>query len=161
MKCERCKKNKAEFAVKFTSNNQVNNLKLCQNCIFKKEQSLNLPKGTLASIAQPLRLKVEEILAKKTPKAPLCPNCGTAYEDFRRRHLLGCEYCYEVFKEELGNLIKLVHGQNQYSGKSPQKASKLPPLLKKLLAKELNLAVKEENFERAHIIKQVSNEKNG
>jgi len=50
---------------------------------------------------------------------PRCPNCGTTYEEFRKRGRFGCQECYESFGPELDRLIKRVHGADQHRGKRP------------------------------------------
>jgi protein arginine kinase activator len=81
-----------------------------------------------------------------------CPHCGFTLEQFRKEAVLGCPYDYEVFEKSLRPLIKKAHdGRTSHCGKVPSKtpvdAKKQMQLMK--LRQELEIAVKNEDYERA------------
>lgn len=47
----------------------------------------------------------------------VCPVCGTALSDFKKTGLLGCTSCYDVFKGELLDTIRRIHGKVEHVGK--------------------------------------------
>lgn len=52
-----------------------------------------------------------------------CAGCGTAYSDFQKTGLLGCEGCYRTFESKLGPLLERAHeGAVHHVGKVPRRA---------------------------------------
>ncbi len=80
-----------------------------------------------------------------------CPNCGLAYQDFRRIGRLGCSECYETFKDSLRVLLKRIHGSTQHLGRTP--AKKVVPVQKRseidTWRGKLQRAIEMEEFEQA------------
>ena len=97
-----------------------------------------------------------------------CNTCGTDYDEFIERGLLGCENCYDVFSNKIDSLLKNIHGSNRHVGRiskfiesnnnlnefnkaekelknnKKEKVSKIEELKEKL-----NKAIKEERYEDA------------
>lgn len=84
------------------------------------------------------------IVAESTLVAPdCCPYCGTDVAELKKRNLVGCAKCYEVFAPALNPVIVKMQGGAVHCGKSPQggeneklvrRASELKTIVNKLNA---------------------------
>jgi protein arginine kinase activator len=81
-----------------------------------------------------------------------CSHCGMTYTDFTKSGRLGCEKCYETFKEILIPLIQRVQRAGVHHGKSPlpgdPKKRKRESEVQQLQAK-LKTAIAAEDYEEA------------
>lgn len=48
-----------------------------------------------------------------------CPYCGTTEEELKKRNLVGCARCYEVFANKLAPIIVRMQGGAVHCGKQP------------------------------------------
>lgn len=80
-----------------------------------------------------------------------CPSCGTTLAEYSKKGVLGCEKCYEVFREELMPSIRKIHGKTTHKGKHPPEESTYYELLEeqKKLRAELERALKEKRMKDA------------
>lgn len=83
--------------------------------------------------------------------AKRCPICGRSYAEFERSGKLGCDRCYDIFRDELRVLLRQVHSNSRHSGKIPSDSSE--EIKKKRycqdLKKQLEEAVRKEDYEEA------------
>ncbi|EOD00643.1 UvrB/UvrC motif-containing protein [Caldisalinibacter kiritimatiensis] len=150
MLCEECGKNPATVHFKKVINGNVTEMHLCEECAKKKKEfdtsfSIhNFLTGLLDDI-QEGPVKVDYIQATK------CDKCGMTYGKFRQTGRFGCNHCYEAFKEKLTPLFKNIHGHEEHIGKVPKKAGGVIRIRKEIqkLKNQLNIAVKNEQFEKA------------
>jgi protein arginine kinase activator len=63
----------------------------------------------------------------------------------------GCAKCYEIFESELDKIITGIHGSARYSGALPGKNAAGAERRKRIeeLKKEQQIAINEQNYERA------------
>lgn len=90
------------------------------------------------------------------PKEDLaCPVCQTRRTDIREKGLAGCPNCYQVFSQELGQLIDKVQVQGRHLGRLPQGAQKKREKIDRLrrLKDELALRVEREEYEEAALLR--------
>lgn len=152
MLCDICHKNEATVHLTEIIDNQITELHLCEECGRHKgaqmEQHFGLADllAGLADFGQQF-----EVVGKTGAK---CPNCGLAYEDFRRIGRLGCSECYDVFKDSLAVLLKRIHGSTQHLGRTPvtkqpaaAPARKAPEI--EVLRAKLQRTIEMEEFEEA------------
>lgn len=105
-------------------------------------------------------VSVNELLSKLVLAQPgarelaelVCPKCGMSFVEFRTNGLLGCAHDYDAFAKPLGQLLERAHaGGARHMGKVPHQAAqrirKQHDLIR--LRRELDNAVKEENYELA------------
>jgi protein arginine kinase activator len=89
-----------------------------------------------------------------------CSNCGLKFEEFVRTGLLGCPRCYQDFHELLKPALRRLHGvikqmpedsihPSQMPPASREGSSKPEPESRTQLEAELNLALLDEDYERA------------
>lgn len=85
-------------------------------------------------------------------KDVLCNECGTCLHDVLKKDPLGCQHCYEVFKDVL---CKRINIQKFDYKQDVMTSNKISPNSEQLLrlSKDLQEAVDTENFEKAAIIR--------
>ncbi|MCX7920145.1 MAG: UvrB/UvrC motif-containing protein [bacterium] len=154
--CDICKKAQATFHRTNIVNNQITEIHLCQSCAEKEGME----------IAGLVKLNIEDALASLLnyiaaedknggqigkEKNLVCPRCQLSFTKFSELGRLGCPECYTTFAAELEPLLRRLHGSCDHQGKMPPHANRLVELNKELheLRRQLQLALKEEDFERA------------
>ncbi|MEL6897445.1 MAG: UvrB/UvrC motif-containing protein [Planctomycetota bacterium] len=114
--------------------------------------------STLSSIAEALKhqLKLEDddedmSSTQDSSSSTSCPFCGITFADFRATGRLGCPYDYTVFADQLGPLMKNIHGRSNHAGKTPSRwsAQKQDQLRILNLRGEMQRAAEEEDYELA------------
>lgn len=153
MLCESCGKNQANLHYTKIINGKAEEKHLCEECAYKNydyefDQPFSVSKlftGLIDSM-QESTMEGNELQ---------CPNCGLTYSNFKREGKFGCSQCYEVFKSKLDPLFKGLHGHTRHKGKIPSTSNERTFLKREEdgLKTELENAVKEEEFERAAVIR--------
>ncbi len=152
MLCQDCGKKEVVVHLTQIINNEKVTLDLCDECAEKRGfhsplQGASFPLGEfLASIMD------KELLKKsKKDKEERCPVCGIAFSDFGKAGRLGCGKCYKVFRDELRDLLRKIHGSDLHRGKIPPAYGDVmkPIRDEKRLEEELRKAIESENFEMA------------
>jgi protein arginine kinase activator len=113
---------------------------LCEGCAHE----LGLPHAKSVELFQSFPIGVLTDLK--------CPQCGLRLSDFRRTGRLGCEKCYEAFKEPLQDVLEKAHaGKTHHVGRAPgmsgEEASRREDLA--ALQRKLRQAVESEAYEEA------------
>lgn len=141
MKCQKCSKAATLHITEVLSEEQFDELHLCQECAEKylyEPQQKNGAKGAPG---------------KEEPDVPgkECPNCGIKFVEFRNSGRLGCPHDYQEFREELTPLLENIHGDTAHRGKVPRKGPQNKAMQTELiqLRKQLVQAVNKEAYEEA------------
>ena|SRR3989338_205381 len=149
MLCDICAKKEATVHLTEIVNDQVTKLNLCEDCAREKGAQMEEHFGLSELLAglTDIGTTVEPEVAITTK----CPNCGLTYQNFRKIGRLGCGECYEIFKKELGPLLKRIHGSDRHVGKIPLKGGKTIKDTRTLqdLKMRLEKAIQTEEFEEA------------
>ena len=88
---------------------------------------------------------LQPLEAKKVPNK-VCPNCGISLKEIGKEGRLGCNMCYDWFKDELTAVIHHAQeGASHHVGKVPKKWKK--ELSKKQTENELELEILESEIE--------------
>lgn len=157
MLCQHCNHNEATTHVKTNINGKVTEYMLCADCakemgygsIFSDfHTDFNSLLGSFFSSALPAR-----------SGAARCTVCHSSFNDIAESGKVGCAECYETFFDELMPTIRRVHGNTEHTGKRPkafaapqdvkEEKVKEPVNKRDQLQKELDEAIKTQNFERA------------
>jgi protein arginine kinase activator len=147
MICQSCKRKKAVLHSYCISSNELIDMHYCEECGKKQpveegvcfDDSLhNLLDGLLES-------RKREVVLES---AAACEFCGTTLKDIRRHTNLGCPNCYELFAEHLHSLRSLPDREHR---KTVPFDDALPGI--HILRKELEEAVRHEDFEKAASIR--------
>ena len=151
MMCQECGKKRATIHLTDFRDGQPVQKHLCEECYGKKE---GVPTLTSTQLLAALAAAVVPELQKMAGRE--CPACGTNLLEFQRSLALGsprlgCPKDYEVFQDSLDELLRQMHGANRHVGKVPVGAAQkcAPEVPLEVLRRELEEAVRKENFERA------------
>lgn len=148
MKCDLCKEAEATVHLTQIISGAMQKIDLCEACA--KAKGVSDPTGfSLADLL--LGLGQEEGSGKTSPPEIRCPNCGMTQSDFKKSGRLGCAQCYETFSDGLAPLLKGMHKGEQHIGKNPPKQKENLGIEDRLkqLRKDLEIAIKSEDFEEA------------
>lgn len=160
MICQKCGKNAATNHIHTVLNGIVKDVYLCSSCA-KQGGNNAFSNGDLFEMFSHL-LKGENIAQKSLKK---CELCGSTIEDISKTGRVGCDNCYEVFKEELGPTLIRIHGRTEHIGKRPKQAIKVNDTEPKMtenvepkddileLKEQLKNAIMTENYEQAAFIR--------
>jgi len=153
MKCEKCNINPTTVHVQQIINGEKTDKYFCQSCAGEAADSGisfgNLLQGIMDAVIKSAISGAGNIAAQDTPVK--CPSCGFTGNDFKKTGKLGCGYCYSAFKNELGHVLKSIHGNNVHEGKFPHKSG-IEMMQKKTLENlrlSLSKAIQDEEFEKA------------
>lgn len=153
MLCDACGKNEANFHYTKILNGKVSEEHLCKECAFMNynldlDNLLSMDKFFTGLIDSKTDLKDDDLQIQ-------CSNCNLTYSQFKERGEFGCSKCYMSFKDKLEPLIRSLHGHNIHRGKIPKSSEKKMFLKREEddLKQELDESVKNEEFERAAVIR--------
>jgi protein arginine kinase activator len=86
----------------------------------------------------------------------VCRNCGMKFSEFRSGGRLGCAECYDSFEERVNRILIQIHGSSGHKGKGygkPTPRRKGGKAGLERLRRELDAAVRAEQFEQAAVIR--------
>ncbi|RMD92782.1 MAG: hypothetical protein D6813_05280 [Calditrichaeota bacterium] len=152
MLCQICNTRTAEIKIAQVVNNKKIELNLCKKCA--EEKGVDNPLSALPQLFGNLIMGLlgNEVLKETTKQENevSCSNCGLTWEEFQNQGLFGCDTCYDTFKEELKVVLRRIHGSNQHIGNRPSRHRiTMPEIDLERAQKELQEAIRSENFERA------------
>jgi protein arginine kinase activator len=147
LKCHKCTKPATYHITELVSEDQWEELHLCEECYHKYFYEGN---------QQGAGPKSEPGQAEETEEANLlnqreCPVCGIKFVEFRNSGRLGCPHDYQEFREELTPLLENIHGETRHCGKTPRRLPQNKQTQSELiqLRKQLQQAVTREAYEDA------------
>jgi len=152
MLCQDCKKKEATVHLTQIINNEKTVLNLCRECAEKRGFHAPL-EGKAFPLAEFLASILDQSL-KKVPaelKESKCSVCKIDYSDFVKAGRLGCGNCYKVFRPQLKDLLRKIHGSDVHRGKIPGADQDVMRPIKEQrhLQEQLKKAVEAEDFEKA------------
>lgn len=158
MLCDNCHNREATVHLVQVINGQKRESHLCDICskekgdaLFASTMDLGLEQFDLSNIISGL---MGLMVQKKDEDVNLeneCPNCGMKYSEFKKNALLGCDKCYDTFKNLLQPVITRIQGKMEHTGKIPN-GQRVEFTNKRKLVKlkeELKQAITLEEFEKA------------
>ncbi len=154
MLCQNCKKNKGTHQYTNLSNGIIKDIRLCDQCAeeySKKPFNVNenIPFSIQDLLSSLMDIEFQQVSEKKSEK--FCPKCGSTYSRFKTIGRVGCDKCYEAFKDEMYPLIRRVQGNMQHKGKMPESAKGEKRIKDDviILKTQLQQAIQTEEFEKA------------
>ena len=157
MQCDVCGKKKATVHLTEIVDEQMSEMHLCEDCAREKSVQMEQQFG-LADLLAGLADFGKQVKDTDTVKTK-CLTCSLSYEEFRKYGRLGCSECYTSFSDQLGALLKKIHGSNRHLGKGPMKLTatstsdvkgeKSDGQNLQDLKTQLQEAIRAENFEKA------------
>lgn len=152
MLCQHCKKVPATVHSIEIIGGKKKEIHLCGECAKTK----GLPIKPSFSVSDFLTTLIEGHLQEASehaeePAELKCGACGLTYSDFKNVGRLGCPNDYNVFGEQLMNLLERIHGNTQHRGKVPSRAGKEIRRYKKIMEMKIELekAIAREDYEAA------------
>lgn len=154
MPCQVCGKAPATVHLIEIVDAQKRVLHLCQGCADAKGSVID------PSLIQVAAAQIKKILGQAAPPGSgalavlgraRCPHCGSTWKDFRKTNRFGCPHDYETLGADVEKLLRRIHGQVEHRGRTSERAATRLSRQRRLdvLQKDLDLAVKGEDFERA------------
>lgn len=123
MLCDECNENQAQITYTTIQDNQVKEVHLCHECMHKHfSQELQIPFFQDPSMGGFME-QIFSLFASQGGQETVeisCPYCSHTLNEFQKTSLLGCQHCYESFKEELEKIIPRLQGSSQHVGYVPE-----------------------------------------
>src|SRR5262245_51111253 len=116
MKCQKCTKAATLHITEVLSEDQFEELHLCEECDHKYLYEPQQKAGAKAGGMAPAQEGEESSLPNRE-----CPVCGIKFVEFRNTGRLGCPHDYQEFREELMSLLENIHGETKHCGKTPRR----------------------------------------
>src|ERR1700739_2127999 len=147
MKCNKCPKPATLHITEIISEEQVEELHLCEECAHKYlyEPQPKQPGAKPTASAHGEEADEPAVLNHE------CSVCGIKFVDFRNTGRLGCPHDYQEFRDELTRLLENIHGETRHCGKTPKRLPQNKQTQSELLQrrKQLQQAVTREAYEDA------------
>ena len=165
MKCQHCNHNEATTHIKKNVNGNVTEMHLCSDCArelgvmeeFSPESFFN---DTFFGNFLGAGVPAMNILSG----IDHCEYCGSTFNDIVKSGRVGCANCYSKFEERLQPTITKMHGNAKHIGKNVTytEEKEAEPEISELdkLKNDLKLAIKEQRFEDAAVLRDKINEMN-
>ena len=168
MLCDKCKKNVATFHKSIFINGKGYETHLCSDCAsLMNFDEINFNTDIDVEFDAFDRLEKEifkdfleddfftpTMLLEKNNKK--CPECNSSFNDFLRRGKLGCSQCYDVFQEEIRDMLENMDNPTDFNLDIGSEIKKSTSEIDKL-NEEFNKAIEEERYEDAGEIKKKIN----
>ena len=164
MKCSHCGEREANTYYKRIVNGKKEEMHLCSECAKKlgvmdefefKPFSMDSFFGNLLGAGASALNSIAGI--------ERCAYCGSSFNDIVNSGKVGCSHCYEKFEDKLTPSIEKLHGNSKHVGKyvtytEEQDNEKIvqEDEIKRLKA-DLKLAIQEQRFEDAAVIRDKIN----
>ena len=143
MLCQRCQKNNATVHLKQVINGVKTEMLLCPECAEKENLGSFFPQDDLLSGFFSNSVFGNDYLKEQKR----CSLCGSTRRDLAEKGRAGCAKCYEVFSEELANIIYGIHGNAVHTGSVPGKHAE--SLAKRKEIERTNLLLKQKSEQDA------------
>lgn len=151
MKCQRCHVNEASVKIMRIVNGEKQELYLCEECA--KEESAFSFSNQGFSVSDFLSSFMGFSPTKPVYDKELvdlkCDKCNMTWSEFRKTSRLGCDQCYEVFKDKLMPMIRQIHGHSEHQGHVPPLEGMQKQYKLKKLKDKLQIAIIDERYEDA------------
>ena len=154
MICQNCGKNNANL--KYTQVINGDKMEFCLCNICAEELNINFKFDfNMNDIFSSFLDEFTDVKTFSVLENSKCQNCGLTYEEFSKTGMLGCSKCYDVFESKLDNILKKMHGNNRHTknlNESKIEVNNVSFELKKL-KEELNTCIKNEEYEKAAVLR--------
>ena len=168
--CQACNTRPALVEFVQVTGNERREMSLCRECalsIGMRSQVEAFQRLSQLLMQQPAMTEITDDM--RAALGTSCRRCGLVFEEFVKTGLLGCPECYSEFHDLLKPVLRRLHGVTRKSGKKktepvasaaprtrtsePDAASEMTGDSREHLEMQLNLALLEENYERAAVIR--------
>lgn len=150
MICQKCKVREATVTItKFINNMQIT-MHLCPECSKNFSPGLQKQISGVNNILMRMMGASDLIENDTDADTRICPVCGMTFAEFRKKGTIGCEKCYEVYRDRFESILKRLHGNYKHVGLSYEGITH-----ETMQAEHLDMTVqkKEENKEESIAVK--------
>ena len=155
MLCEECGKKEATVQMQAISmDGEVMTKNLCMECMMRYRSRMTAKNADIPSLIGSLLGKAvaqAKAEASAVRKDVVCPSCGRKLSEVMKDGDIGCERCYETFREHIEETLIKHNGSAVFLGREPaegRNANKGVASLTRLRG-ELKSAIASEEFEKA------------
>jgi protein arginine kinase activator len=168
MKCTHCHNNEANTHITKVINGKREEMHLCSECAEKLGvmDEFSFEPFSMDSFFGNLLGAGASALNSLTG-IDRCGYCGSSFNDIINSGRVGCANCYDKFEDKLAPSIEKLHGRTKHVGKfvsytedAEETAENESVSEEEKLKAELKLAVQEQRFEDAAVIRDKINELN-
>lgn len=155
MLCQKCHKNIATVHFTQIINNEITHIDLCRQCAMHQNwMNIKLPIEVSSFLGGFIKFPSEQSIQPKEISEQ-CEKCAMTFNEFLKTGKMGCDNCYVQFGTGITPLLKRMHRNISHTGKVPEKLYKDIMTGKEidLLEKELQNAVKKEEYEKAAVLR--------
>ncbi len=152
MLCNECKKRNAVVHMTKMTNGKKEELHLCEMCAKAKdggsiEHHFSIPNFFASLLENNLHPQVN----MNYHNGIQCQRCGYTLSQFKQSGRMGCDECYETFKEKINPLVRRIQGNTNHIGKVPKRTGGVIRVKRqvKQLKNKLQEAIVREEFEVA------------
>ncbi len=165
MKCQHCNHNEATTHIKKNVNGNVTEMHLCSDCarelgVMEELSPESFFNDTFFGNFLGAGVPAMNILSG----IDHCEYCGSTFNDIVKSGRVGCANCYSKFEDRLQPTITKKHGIAKHIGKNVTytEEKEAEPEISELdkLKNDLKLAIKEQRFEDAAVLRDKINEMN-
>ena len=175
--CQNCGKNEVTFRYTQVINGVKKELNLCDNCARElglKDLNFSMPISFSSFLGDFFNDYSDTLLPSfMGTQVTKCKTCGESFDEFLNSGEFGCSNCYDLFEDRITPILKNLQGSTKHTGRGYKKIlSKISEnetnkVAKKeenevtKLQKELQKAIKTENYEEAAKIRDKIKELEG
>lgn len=160
MLCERCEEKPATVKATCIVNGETTKRALCQSCYDDEGLALPIAEAIVSEFSplEPIaKIELKLVQSHITPRADTtspditCPFCGMTLSEFKTRRVVGCAHDYDLFREDMSELLLRLHGGLEHRGKVPLEVEmkRIREQRVEQLATDLDRAIGEEHYEEA------------
>ncbi len=165
MKCTHCNEREANTHIKRIINGRKEEMHLCEECA--KElgvmEEFSFEPFTMDSLFGNL-LGAGAKALNSLSGVDRCTYCGTTFNDIVNTGRVGCAHCYDKFERKLEPSIEKLHGRAKHIGKNVSYTEEKNETEKESVSEldklkaDLKLAIQEQRFEDAAVLRDKINE---
>ncbi len=165
MKCTHCNEREANTHIKRIINGRKEEMHLCEECA--KElgvmEEFSFEPFTMDSLFGNL-LGAGAKAFNSLSGVDRCTYCGTTFNDIVNTGRVGCAHCYDKFERKLEPSIEKLHGRAKHIGKNVSYTEEKNETEKESVSEldklkaDLKLAIQEQRFEDAAVLRDKINE---
>ncbi len=178
--CQNCGKNEVTFRYTQVINGVKKELNLCDNCARElglKDLNFSMPISFSSFLGDFFNDYSDTLLPSfMGTQVTKCKTCGESFDEFLNSGEFGCSNCYDLFEDRITPILKNLQGATKHTGRGYKKVladfgenknDKVAKTVKKeeseisKLQKELQKAIKIENYEEAAKIRDKIKELEG
>lgn len=164
MKCTHCNEREANTHIKRIINGKKEEMHLCEECARELGvmEEFSFEPFSMDSLFGNL-LGAGAKALNSLSGIDRCTYCGTTFNDIVNSGRVGCSHCYDKFEEKLSPSIEKLHGRAKHIGKNISYTEEETPEQNEIseidkLKADLKLAVEEQRFEDAAVLRDKINE---